>query len=227
MKYGVKNINKHYNDVKILEDISIDFEEYKTTCILGESGSGKTTLLKIIAGLIEEDSGGIIGFRNENISFVFQEDRLIKWKNVRDNISFVLEKKMDKGEIEKTIDKYLELVNLQEYKYHYPKELSGGMKQRISLLRGFIYPGKILIMDEPFKSLDIGNKEIVIELFKKLRKIEKRTCILVTHDIDEALDLGDRIVIFGNKPGRVKRIIENADKTDSAKDHIVEEIKLY
>lgn len=220
MKYEVKNINKSYNNLKILEDVSIDFEEYKTTCILGESGVGKTTLLNIISGITDKDSGEIIGFQNEDSSFVFQEDRLIKWKNVKDNISFVLEKKMEKKKIEATIDKYLKIVNLEEYKYYYPKELSGGMRQRISILRAFVYPSNLLIMDEPFKSLDINNKQILIELFKKLRTVEKKTCILVTHDIEEALTLGDKIVILSNKPTRVKETIENTtilDKNDEKK----------
>ncbi len=209
MKYKVKDINKTYGELKILEDISIDFEEDKTTCILGESGVGKTTLLNIIAKVIDKDSGEIIGFGDEASSFVFQEDRLIEWKNVKDNIAFVLENKMEKIEIEELIDKYLKLVNLQEYKYYYPKELSGGMRQRISLLRAFAYPSKVLIMDEPFKSLDINNKQIVVELFKKLRTVEKKTCILVTHDIDEALALADKIVILSNQPARVNSIVYN------------------
>lgn len=209
MKYAVKNINKAFGDSVVLEGISIEFEEYKTTCILGESGAGKTTLLNIIGGLTEKDSGKIIGFQDEELSFVFQEDRLIKWKNVKDNIRFVLEDKMDKIEIEKTIDKYLKLVSLEKYKHYYPKELSGGMRQRISILRAFVHPSNILIMDEPFKSLDINNKKIVIEAFKKLRDAEKKTCILVTHDIDEAVTLGDKIVIFSDKPTRIKAIIDN------------------
>lgn len=209
MKYGVNNINKSYGDSKILKDISIEFEEHKTTCVLGESGVGKTTLLNIIAGMTDKDSGEIIGFQDEVSSFVFQEDRLIEWKNVRDNISFVLEKKLKKIEIEKLIYKYLKIVNLEEYKYCFPKELSGGMRQRISILRAFAYPSKILIMDEPFKSLDINNKQIVIELFKKLRTVEKKTCILVTHDIEEAITLGDKVVILSNKPTIVKYVIEN------------------
>ena len=209
MKYQVKNITKHYNDLKILEDISIDFDENKTTCILGPSGCGKTTLLNIIAGITNKDSGEIIGFQGENISFVFQEDRLIEWKNVKDNISFVLKGKMDKKQIETTIDKYLKLVNLEHYKYYYPKNLSGGMRQRINILRAFAYPSKLLIMDEPFKSLDIHSKQIVTDFFKKLRIVENRTCILVTHDIEEALTLGDKIVILTEKPTRVKKIIIN------------------
>lgn len=214
MKYQVKNINKSYGDLSILGNISIHFEEYKTTCILGESGVGKTTLLNIIAGITDKDSGEIIGFQNEANSFVFQEDRLIEWKNVKDNISFVLEKKMDKAEIEKITDKYLKLMNLEQYKYYYPKSLSGGMRQRISILRAFAYPSKVLIMDEPFQSLDINNKQIVMELFKKLRTVGKKTCILVTHDIEEALTLGDKIVILSNKPTRVKAIIDNTSLLD-------------
>lgn len=228
MKYRIENINKYYNDLNILKDISIEFDKYKTTCILGESGVGKTTLLNIISGITEKDFGEIIGFQNEDISFVFQEDRLIPWKNVADNIRFVLDKKMNKEKNEKTIDKYLKLVNLEEYKYFYPKALSEGMRQRISILRAFIYPSNILIMDEPFKSLDINNKQIVIELFKKLCAIEKRTCILVTHDIDEALALGDKIVILSRKPTKVIETIENkyiTDKNDEIKIKLIELIK--
>ena len=205
----MKNINKYYNDLKVLEDISIDFEENKTTCILGPSGCGKTTLLNIIAEILSKDSGEIIGFQGEDISFVFQEDRLMEWENVKENIRFVLKGKMDKKQSETIIDKYLKLVNLEQYKYYHPKNLSGGMRQKINILRAFAYPSKLLIMDEPFKSLDINSKQIVIEFFKKLRTLEGRTCILVTHDIEEALTLGDKIVILTEKPSKVKKIIEN------------------
>lgn len=208
-KYQVKDIIKHYNSLKVLEDVSIEFDEYKTTCILGPSGCGKTTLLNIIAGIIDKDSGQITGFKGKDMSFVFQEDRLIEWKNVKDNISFVLKHKMDKSQIETTINRYLKLVNLEEYKYYYPKNLSGGMRQRISILRAFAHPSSILIMDEPFKSLDINSKQIVTEFFKKLMIMENRTCILVTHEIEEALNLGDKIVILSERPARVKKVIEN------------------
>ncbi|MGJ0847662.1 NitT/TauT family transport system ATP-binding protein [Tissierella praeacuta DSM 18095] len=205
--YQIKDINKKFNELKVLEDITIDFPKNKTTCILGPSGCGKTTLLNIIAGIIKKDSGEIIGF-NKDISFVFQEDRLIEWKNIEENISFVLKGKMDKEQIKATIDKYLKLVKLEEYKYYYPKELSGGMRQKISILRAFAYPSKLLIMDEPFKSLDINSKQILIDFFKELRIIENRTCIIVTHDIEEALTLGDRIIILTGKPTAVKRVME-------------------
>ncbi|WP_313756228.1 ABC transporter ATP-binding protein [Tissierella sp.] len=215
--YQIKNINKNFSELKVLENISIDFPKNKTTCILGPSGCGKTTLLNIIVGIIKKNSGEIIGFK-EDISFVFQEDRLIEWKNIKENISFVLKKKMDKEQIEATIDKYLKLVKLEEYKYYYPKELSGGMRQKISILRAFSYPSKLLIMDEPFKSLDINSKQILIDFFKRLKIIENKTCIIVTHDIEEALTLGDRIIILTEKPTKVKKIIElNGNKENKIK----------
>lgn len=209
MKYKLKNITKYYGDKKVLEDISIDFEEHKTTCILGPSGCGKTTLLNIITGITDKEMGEVIGFKGEDTSFVFQEDRLIPWKNVKENISFVLKGKMEKNQIQIIIDKYLKLVNLEEYKYYYPRELSGGMRQRISILRAFAYESKLLIMDEPFKSLDIKTKKTIVEFFRDLRVLENRTCILVTHDVEEALTLGHKIIILGQKPTKVKKVVEN------------------
>ncbi|OZV11664.1 ABC transporter [Tissierella sp. P1] len=205
--YQVKNIIKGYNELKVLEDISIDFPKNKTICILGPSGCGKTTLLNIISGIIKEYSGKIIGFEDD-ISFVFQEDRLIPWKNVSSNIEFVLKNKMNKEKIETTIERYLKLVNLEEYRYYYPKDLSGGMRQKISILRAFAYPSNLLIMDEPFKSLDINSKQVLIDFFKELRITENRTCIIVTHDIEEALTLGDKIIILTEKPTKVRKIME-------------------
>ena len=207
--YKVIDICKSYADLKVLDNISIEFPENKVTCILGPSGCGKSTLLNIIGGILDKDSGQVIGFKDASISFVFQEDRLIKWKSVKDNLRFVLKGKMDKKAIEETIDSYLKSVNLLEYKNYYPNSLSGGMKQRISILRAFIYPSQVLIMDEPFKSLDVNNKRIVIDFFKKLQSVEKRTCIIVTHDIGEAMELADRIVILSDKPSRVVEVMDN------------------
>lgn len=205
----MKNIHKNFEDLLVLDNISVEFQENETTCILGPSGCGKTTLLNIIAGIMDKDRGEVIGFDGKKVSFVFQEDRLIDWKNVKDNISFVLEGRMDKGEIETNIDKYLKLVNLEKYKYYYPKRLSGGMRQRISILRAFAYPSELMLMDEPFKSLDVNNKQLIMDFFKELKDKENRTSIFVTHDVEEAINLADSIVILSDKPTRVKRIINN------------------
>lgn len=217
--YGIKDVTKHYNSLKVLDNISMDFHKDKTTCILGPSGCGKTTILNIIVGATNFESGKVIGFE-EDISFVFQEDRLIPWKTVNDNIAFVLKKKMGKEQLQTTIDKYLDLVHLKDYKHYYPKDLSGGMTQRISILRAFAYPSKLLIMDEPFKSLDINNKSILYNYFNKLMDNENRTCILVTHDIDEAIKLGDRIILLSQKPTKVILTIENDRNDNQLKDKI-------
>ncbi|NLK44561.1 MAG: ABC transporter ATP-binding protein [Tissierellia bacterium] len=214
--YKIEKISKSYGELKVLDNISLEFPEEKTTCILGPSGCGKTSLLNILADLTAKDSGEIIGFEDEK-SYIFQEDRLIPWKSVKENLELVLKGEMDKNKALETIDKYLELVNLEEYKHYYPKELSGGMRQRINILRAFIYPAKLIIMDEPFKSLDINQKKILMDFFINLREKDRKTCIMVTHDIDEAIALGHRIVIFTEKPTRVKRIMDIENYKDKAK----------
>lgn len=207
----IREINKSFGKLNVLVNVSIDFPRGKTTCILGPSGCGKTTLLNIISGIWEEDSGNIYGFQGD-IAYVFQEDRLIPWKNIADNLRFVLRGKISKMEMDNIIDKYLRLVNLEEYKGYYPSQLSGGMRQRINILRAFIYPSNLIIMDEPFKSLDINTKQVLIDFCKFLREIYEKTCIIVTHDVDEAILMGHRIVILTDKPTTVKKIIEIEDK---------------
>ena len=225
MLYQIKNIYKSFDDLLVLDDISIYFPEHKTTCILGPSGCGKTTLLSIMTGIVGKDAGQVIGFDDKDISFVFQEDRLIEWKNVKDNLAFVLKGKMYKDEIDTVVDSYLKLVNLEEYKYYYPRRLSGGMRQRISILRAFAYSSDLLLMDEPFKSLDINNKKIVIDFFKEVKAKEKRTSIFVTHDVDEAIDLADSIVILSDKPTKVKSVINNIKEDKiKAREEIEKEI---
>ena len=216
MEYAVRNIYKKYDDLLVLDDISIEFPANKTTCILGPSGCGKTSLLNILGGIVEKDGGQVIGFDEIDISFVFQEDRLMEWKNVKDNIGFVLKGRMDKDEIDIVVDKYLELVNLEDYKYYYPRSLSGGMRQRVSILRSFAYPSDLLILDEPFKSLDINNRQIIIEFLKEVKSRETRTSILVTHDVEEAIDLADRIVILSDKPTKVIQVIDNIQENKTS-----------
>lgn len=224
--YAVSNISKGYNELKVLDDITIEFEEFRTTAILGPSGCGKTTLLNIVAGIDQPDSGNVEGFQYEKLSFVFQEDRLIPWRTVGDNIRFVLKGKMDKEKMEWTVKRYLGQVGLEEYINYYPKKLSGGMKQRIGMLRAFAYPSDILLMDEPFRSLDIANKRASMDFLKELIACEMRTCILVTHDLDEAVELGDRIVILSDKPTQVKKVITNMYRVDGTEESRVKARKM-
>jgi NitT/TauT family transport system ATP-binding protein len=203
LKYGVKNLCKNYDSLKVLDNLNIEFKEGTVTCILGPSGCGKTTLLNILSGALGFDSGEIVGFKDESISYVFQEDRLMDWKTVKENLEFVLKDKMNKDQRNKIIKRYLEAVDMEEYKDYYPNKLSGGMRQRVAIIRAFIYSSNLLIMDEPFKSLDMETKQNVMECFINLIKKEKRTCILVTHAMDEAKYLGDDLIMLSAKPARV------------------------
>ena len=203
MKYGVKNLSKNYDSLTVLDNLNIEFKEGMVTCILGPSGCGKTTLLNILSGALSFDCGEVVGFNHESISYVFQEDRLIDWKTVKENLNFVLKDKMNKDDRNEIINSYLKAVDMEEYKDYYPNKLSGGMRQRVAIIRAFIYSSNLLLMDEPFKSLDIETKQNVMECFINLRKKEKRTCILVTHDISEAKYLADDLIMLSSKPTRV------------------------
>ncbi len=152
---------------------------------MAPSGYGKTTLLNIIAGLESLDSGNLI-METQSISYMFQEDRLLTWLTVYENIAFVLKSNTVKCKIGNIIDTYLDLVNLKEYKDYTLDKLSGGMKRRVALARAFAYKSEVLIMDEPFKGLDLSLKREIISGFLKLWEKDKRTVIVVTHDIKEA-----------------------------------------
>lgn len=205
------NIVKSYGNKKVLDGITLDIEEGKVTAILGESGSGKSTLLNIIAGKIKDFKGEII-FEAENkngMSYIFQEDTLIPWKTVYDNLEFVLKKKISKEEINLRIKKYLEMVGLNGIEGEYPNSLSGGMKRRVGIARAFSFTSSYLFMDEPFEFLDIKIKNEIMEYFIKLQNLENKTVIFITHDIESAVSLGEKIVVFSNKPTKIKKIFKN------------------
>jgi NitT/TauT family transport system ATP-binding protein len=196
----IKNLNKSYHDLKVYKNFNIKFEKNKINTLLGPSGCGKTTLINIIAGLSPYDSGHMEGLDFKNISYIFQEPRLIPWLSVYDNIDFVLKGQFEQKKRSTIINSHLELVNLQEFKDYYPENLSGGMKQRVSIARAFSYPSNILLMDEPFKGLDINLKHDIINSFIKLYENKPKTIIYVTHHIDESLLLSDHIYILNNSP---------------------------
>jgi NitT/TauT family transport system ATP-binding protein len=224
----LKNIVKDYGDKKVLGGIDIEIEEGKITAILGESGCGKSTLLNIIAGKIKDYSGEIIFEREhkKGISYVFQEDTLIPWKTVYSNLEFVLKGKVEKSQIDERIKKYLKIVNLEGSEKEFPNMLSGGMKRRVGIARAFAFPSNYMFMDEPFEFLDIKIKEEIVEDLIKLQELEKKTIILITHDIDTAITLGEKIVVLGEKPSIVKasfinkfalKILENSEKKEKFK----------
>ncbi len=218
----VINIKKNYGERKILAGVSFEGEEGKVTVILGESGCGKSTLLGILSNNIKDFSGEIVFDRDisSGISYIFQEDTLIPWKTVYENIEYVLKDKISALEMRPYIEKYLKMVNLLEYKDEYPEHLSGGMKRRVGIARAFAYPSDYLFMDEPFEFLDIKTKGEIIEYFKLLQEKNKKTVLFITHDIESALKIGDKIVVFSSKPTRVKRVFDTVTNNEKLSDEI-------
>lgn len=204
MDIFVKGLQKSYSSKTLYENFNIIFKYNRVNCILGESGCGKTTLLNLISGSLKSEKGVVEGVSKGRISYVFQEDRLIEWKTLYENLDIPLRGKLLPKERSCIINNILQQVGLKGNANNFPRNLSGGMRQRASIARAFCYPSDVLIMDEPFKSLDPKNKEIIIELFKGLLIREKKTVLYVTHDIEEALDLGEEIFILGGSPVTIK-----------------------
>lgn len=192
---------------KAISDISLSVNENEFVSILGPSGCGKTTLLRIISGLLQPSSGSITkdNINEQNyLKFVFQEynKSLFPWLSVYDNVAFglKLDRKKSKSEIRTEVNKFLSLVNLNSYQKHYPWELSGGMQQRVAIARALICKPKLLLMDEPFGSLDALSRFDLENDLLQLWKDFKLTIVFVTHDIEEAIYLSDRVIILSASP---------------------------
>ena len=204
MSLEIKGLYKDFNEVSLFRDFSIDFPEGTITCILGPSGCGKTTLLNIIGNIILPDRGTLTGFDGKVISYIFQDPRLLPWKTVEGNIEFVLNKGLPVEERGKLINRFIRLVELDGFAGFYPQKLSGGMRQRVSIARAFAYPSDIILMDEPLKGLDIKLKLNLIRTFSRIWEADKRTVIFVTHDVDEALLIGNEIIVLSQAPAKIK-----------------------
>ena len=197
MLFSMTDVNKWYGENHVLKDICFGMGNSEIVCIIGPSGCGKTTLLDIISGITVPEEGEFI--RNmENISYVFQEDRLLPWKTVYENIKIV-DKSCSKEDCMKMINR----VGLTGFETHFPSELSGGMRQRVSMARGFLYPAELLLMDEPLKSLDYMLRLDMIRYILHLWSSTKKSILFVTHEIDEAVLLGDRILVLSERPSKI------------------------
>ncbi len=211
----VRGICKRYNDVEALRNIDLDFPRGKLTTLLGPSGCGKTTLLKIIAGLIEPTSGEVrvngrtVTGPGPERAFVFQDFALMPWATVMRNVAFGLELRgMGKAERQAIAAKYIGEVGLAGFENKYPHELSGGMRQRVGLARAFAVNAEVLLLDEPFSAVDEQNRRKFQEDLLELVEKERKTFIFVTHSIEEAVYVSDRIVLLSRRPGRISQIIE-------------------
>ncbi|MFL0249448.1 ABC transporter ATP-binding protein [Clostridium neuense] len=226
LEIKLEGIGKKYNDLKVIDDFSMNFSSNEVHCIFGPSGCGKSTLLNILTGLIDSYSGKIEGLEDKRFSYVFQEDRLIPWLSVKENIRFVLESNHNKAEIERTCEKYLDLVKLSNFKNNYPKELSGGMKQRVSIARALAYGGDIIVMDEPFKGLDMEIKKNMMDYITDYCKLNNKLFIYTTHDTLEAVYMADNIYVFEGPPLKLKKSVHVDTPFDNRKVKM-EEIKKY
>lgn len=186
------SINIRFDDKVLYDNFSISFEENTVNFIMGESGVGKSTLIKYIKNQLI--SGGV------KVSVVFQESRLIPWKNVYKNLDIVIKNKLSKVDRKAKINDVLQKMNLLNCTELYPHELSGGMKQRVSIARAIIYDADIFIMDEPFKGLDKENKENITKFIKKYFYDNKKTVIMISHDINEARYFTNKIILLKDEP---------------------------
>ena len=209
--FEADHLFKSFGDLKILDDFSYIFLKGDRVGFIGPNGCGKSTLLRII-GNLDKPTSGTIEYRDgadQQMGFVFQDSVLLPWKNVRQNAEFplVIQKKQTK-ENEEKLDELLELAGLSEFKTALPRELSGGMKQRVSIVRALSYDAPLLLMDEPFGALDALTRDHLNEELLKIWQKTKKTVIFVTHSIEEATFLSDRVLVMSARPGRVKEMVE-------------------
>lgn len=221
MTIEIKNINKSFKTrgnslLPVLEDINLTIDDGELVCLLGPSGCGKTTLLRLIAGLDKPTSGEIVA-NGEVVkkpsgdrAVIFQQYSLFPWLNVLQNVMYGLERsgKHSKEENIAAAERYLKSVGLIDFKDSYPHELSGGMKQRVAIIRSLLNHSPILLMDEPFSAVDMQNRHSLQEQLIGVWKRFENTIVFVTHDVDEAVYLADKIVMLDKNPGRIKDIVE-------------------
>jgi NitT/TauT family transport system ATP-binding protein len=217
-KVSIRNVIKIFHgirsDTTALNGVNIDITENEFVCVVGPSGCGKSTLLNILAGLDTQTSGEILvdgePIKGPSVDrgVVFQQYALFPWLTVKKNIAFGLSvKKLKRAEEEKITDHYIEMVGLKDFRNAYPKELSGGMKQRVAIARAYAMNPQIMLMDEPFGALDAQTRaQLQAELLNTWER-ERKTCFFITHDVEEAVLLSQRVIIMSARPGRIKRIV--------------------
>lgn len=211
----LKGVSRKFNGFLAVSDVNIEVADGEFVCLLGPSGCGKTTLLRMAAGLDAPTEGELflddkkIEGVNKECGFVFQEYVLFPWRTVKGNIEFGLEVKgMQKEERERISQHYIDLVGLKGFEKHYPHELSGGMKQRVGIARAYANNPKLLLMDEPFGALDAQTRNLMQGELLRIWEKEHISTLFVTHSVDEAVYLADRVVVLSARPGTVKEIFD-------------------
>ena len=205
----VEHLSKSYGTVEAIGDVSFEVRAGELVCVVGPSGCGKTTLLKCISGLLEPTSGRVR--TDATLALVFQEysRSLFPWMTVRQNVAFPLRrKKIDKREVRAIVEQTLASVGLERTLDRYPWQLSGGMQQRVAIARALAFKPQLLLMDEPFASVDAQTRADLEDLVLDVRREYDVTIVFVTHDIDESVYLSDRIVVLGPSPTSVQEVLE-------------------
>ena len=213
----LENATRTFSDgaVVAFEDFTLDIAENESLCVVGPSGCGKTTLLRCLGGLLETTEGKVylngqpVTQPHPSVVMVFQHFGLFPWKTVADNVAYGL--KLRGTTRDRCLDQikpYLELVGLSGFEHMYPYQLSGGMQQRAGLARALVLNPDVLLMDEPFGALDAQTRELLQEELLRILERERKTLVFITHSIDEAIVLGDRIVVMSSRPGRIREVLE-------------------
>jgi len=213
VKLTVRGVEMRYADKRVLEPIDLDVAAGELICLLGPSGCGKSTFLQIVAGFhaptagtIAIDGAPVVGPDPRRI-FVFQERGVFPWLTVTDNIAFGLQK-LPAAERAKRVKHYVELVGLDGFEHAYPHELSGGMKQRVEVARALAVDPDMLFLDEPFGALDSMTRLTMRSELLRIWQAAKKTILFVTHDVEESVQLADRVVVMSARPARIQRIVE-------------------
>jgi NitT/TauT family transport system ATP-binding protein len=209
------SITHRFGDLTALEDVSLDVRESEIMAIIGPSGCGKSTLLGIAGGILKPTAGEVVlkgqpsaDSLNE-ITFIFQDFSLLPWLTVRDNVAFVLRHHgLEKQEIERRIENALERTGLSDFARAVPKQLSGGMRQRVGIARALAVRPAIFLMDEPLSALDAQTRELLQEDILELWRRDQPTILYVTHNFQEAIRLADRVCVLSRRPGRIREIID-------------------
>jgi ABC-type nitrate/sulfonate/bicarbonate transport system ATPase subunit len=212
---SLAGVGKHFDALEVLRDISFEVKNGEIVALLGTSGCGKSTLLNIISGLLKPDRGSfaidgepVEQFHDwQRIAYMFQEDRLLPWRSVQANVAFGLEAtSLGKHERAERVAQMLRLVGLEEFANAWPHQLSGGMRSRVALARSLVVHPQILLMDEPFSKLDPHTRSQMHDELLRLQALTSMTVLFVTHDVEEAVVLADRLIVLEPRPGRIRAI---------------------
>ncbi|MBS6644626.1 ATP-binding cassette domain-containing protein [Clostridium sp. MCC353] len=216
VKVKVNHLTKKFGDLLVLDDMSFDVADGDLLCVVGPTGCGKTTFLNSLTKIYDITSGEIllngqkVDPKTQNIAYIFQGDSTMPWLTVEENVSFGLDiKKIPEQKKKEQVEKYLEIVGLTKFRKYYPKQLSASMLQRVSIARAFATEPELLLMDEPYGQLDIELRFKLEDELVKLWQLTKTTVLFITHNIEEAVYLGNKIMILTNKPTTVKTTIIN------------------